>query len=354
MGPSTKLSSLEMQYSVVLKMYEEAYQNYTKTLKDSVKVVEEDPCAVYSSNSVNVSQACYNKIWKDAGCTTTATDMTTNTSWFSTQTLDGLKTDSGLWATLNDDTHKTGCYGSSSGKQPTDTSNLASLQGYTFWGKTAVSSSTATSDSDCKTSCANNAKCTGATYNESKQLCWIRNGDGEIAAGLSDDYAIVPKLKQQAYVLQQLNEELTKLNSDILTEIENEYGTTDSTSSSSKSSSSTGSSSTSSSSTSSSSKGLMQYAGLFKPSESSIRINKLVADKAQIDNAISQLNGAGPINGEFEDSKLFVKGARIHYLLMFAIFLCLVGFIAQNGTFSKIIAIVIVAVIIIVVSISKS
>jgi hypothetical protein len=341
---SAKLASLEMEYSIVLKMYEEAYKNYSETLKDSVSAIEEDPCGVYSSSSTNVSQECYNKVWKDAGCTTVAQNVTSD--YLKSQTLDGLKTDSSLWTTINDDTHKIGCYGSTDGKSTgvtTDTSNLASLKGYTFWGKRAVSSTNATTDSDCKTSCANNSKCTGATFNTSKQLCWIRTGNGEISEGLSDDYAIVPKLKQQAYILQQLNEKLTKLNTDIVTEMVNDFGQNSSSSSSSSSSLSTNNSS-----------GLMQYAGLFKPSEASIRLNKLSEDKKQIDDAINQLEGVNQMNGEFADSFVQVKQARIFYMILCIVALALIAFASQNGTFGKIIAVIIIMILIIIISISTS
>ena len=343
---SAKLASLEMEYSIVMKMYEEAYKNYSQTLKDSVSVIEEDPCGGYSSSSTNISQACYNKIWKDVGCTTVAQDV--NSDYLKSQTIDGLKTDSGLWTTIDDDTHKTGCYGSTDGNATTDTSNLASLKGYTFWGKSAISSSDATSDSDCKTSCANNSTCTGATFNTTKQLCWIRTGDGEIAEGLSDDYAIVPKLKQQAYVLKQLNDKLTKLNTDIVTELGNNFGQ-----SSSGSSGSSGPSGPSGPTSSSKSNG-QQYADLFRPSEASVRLNKLSEDKKQIDDAINRLEGASQMNSEFADSFMQIKQSRIFYMLLSIVALVLLAVAIQNGIFSKIIAVVVIMIIIMMIFISTS
>jgi len=332
---STKLSSLEMEYSIVLKMYEEAYKNYSETLKDSVSAIEENPCVGYSSSSKKISQECYNKVWKDVGCTTVAPNV--NSDYLSKQTLDGLKNDSKQWATIKDESHKTGCYGS---KKPAETSNWASLKGYTFWGKSAVSSTTSTSVSNCKTSCANNLKCTGATFNTSKQLCWIRTGNGEILEGLSSDYAIVPKLKQQAYILKQLNDKLTKLNTDIATELGVNFGQDPI-------------SSTTTSSTANDS-GLMQYAKLFKPSEASIRLNKLSKDKKQIDDAIKKLDGASQMNGEFADSFVQVKQSRIFYMFLCIIAFALIAVAVQNGIFSKIIAVIIVMIIIMIISISTS
>ena len=340
---STKLISLESEYSIVLKMYEEAYKNYSETLKNSVAIVEEDPCGSFASTSTNVSQACYDKIWKDAGCTTKARVIQSD-EWLYNQTLDTVKSDSNLWATLDTDHHREGCYGTTAGKQPTDTSEFAALKGYTFWGKKEISWNESKSESDCATTCANTKNCTGATFNTSKQLCWIRTGDGEIEPGMSDDFAIVSKLKKQAFTLQKLNERLTDLNSEIMAEMGALFGQ----------SSSSSSSSSSSNTTSSSGGGLVQYANLFKPSKESIRLNKLVEDKKEIDDAIKKLEGINPINGEFADSFIQVKQSRIFYMILCIIALALIGIAIGNPVASKIIAVLVIMVIIAIISISKS
>jgi hypothetical protein len=343
---STKLISLETEYSIVLKMYEEAYKNYSETLKNSVAIVEEDPCGSFASTSTNISQACYDKIWKDVGCTTKAPVMQPN-DWISNQTLDGVKTDSNLWATLDTDHHRQGCYGTTAGKQPADGSEFATLKGYTFWGKKGISSETSTSESDCATKCANTKNCTGATFNTSRQLCWIRNGDGEINPGLSDDYAIVSALKKQAFTLQKLNERLTELNSEIMAEMGTLFGQSSSTTSSS-------SGSTPSSVENSLGGNLKQYADLFKPSKESIRLNKLVQDKKEIDDAIKNLEGINPINGEFADSFLQVKQSRIFYMFLCVIALALIGIAIGNAVATKIIAVLVIMIIIAIISVSKS
>jgi hypothetical protein len=338
---SPKLVSLEMEYEIVLKMYEEAYKNYSATLKNSVSVIEENPCGTFSSKSTNVSQECYDKVWKDAGCTTKASDVNSD-DWFSSQTLDGLKKDADLWATTDDDEHKVECYGSTDGKQATDTSKFGILKGYTFWGKSAVSNDASDSASDCKTTCANNKKCTGATFNSDKKLCWIRTGDGEIVEGLSEDYAIVSTLKQQAFVLKKLNEKLTSLNAEIIAEMGYNFGQINDTAN------------TSAGDDARASDGLLQYAGLFKPSEESIRLNQLSEDKQQIDDAIKQLEGANPINGEFADSFMQAKQSRIFYMILCIVALGLIGIAVQNSVASKIIVLLIIIMIIAIFSVSKS
>ena len=225
---SSNLNSLELEYAVVYKMYEEAYANYQKTLKDSVAVVEEDPCEVFSKNSVNISQDCYTKIWRDSGCTQPEQDVTTE--YLAGLTKKGLKNDSNQWATLDDDTHKQGCYGSTDGKPTSD--KLATIRGYTYEGGKTIKTVDATSKTDCIDSCANNKKCAGATYNDAQQLCWVKSGNGEITEGGSDDYAIVSILKQQAFVLQQLNAKLIEINTNMLKSMDTEEGFTTASSSS--------------------------------------------------------------------------------------------------------------------------
>ena len=211
---SAKLISLEMEYSIVLKMYEEAYKNYSETLKNSVAVIEEDPCGIFSSSSTNISQACYNKVWKDAGCTTEATEIQPGDS-LDQDTLKGLRKNSKLFATLNDDEHNTRCYGSVEGKSATDTSNFAILKGYTFWGKKAISSESSESESDCTTTCANTKNCTGATFNPNsngKPTCWLRTGEGELMPGMNTDFAIVPEVKKYLLAIESINKKLLETN----------------------------------------------------------------------------------------------------------------------------------------------
>jgi hypothetical protein len=76
-----------------------------------------DPCAEYTSTSKGISQACYDKIWKDVGCTTTG-KADASTSWAKDKTYDQLVYDSKLWATWTDNTHREGCYGTDRTKWP--------------------------------------------------------------------------------------------------------------------------------------------------------------------------------------------------------------------------------------------
>ena len=343
---SSNLNSLELEYAVVYKMYEEAYANYQKTLKDSVAVVEEDPCKVFSKDSVNISQDCYTKIWKDAGCTQPEQDVTSE--YLAGLTKKGLKNDSDIYTTSDDDWRKTACYGSTDGKPVSD--KFATIKGYTYEGGKTVKTVDATSKTDCIDACANNKKCAGATYNDAKQLCWVKSGNGEITEGVSDDYAIVSILKQQAFVLQQLNAKLIEINNKMLESMDNEEGFT------TASSNEDGNINSNAKGNNNINIPIIKYVGLFIPSESSIRLNKLIADKEEIDKAIRELDSTAPsqMNGELMDSAITVKQAYMKYLFMFFVMLCLFAFLLMGTVFSKIIAVLIVMVIIVMVSVAKS
>ena len=81
--------------------------------KKWVEVV--DPCASYSDDTKNISQECYNKIWKEAGCLTPTITMG---EWQKAQTKAGLVFDSYAWSVMNDEGHRNGCYTTDRSKWP--------------------------------------------------------------------------------------------------------------------------------------------------------------------------------------------------------------------------------------------
>jgi hypothetical protein len=103
------VESLQKEYEVVLQKYQEAGKNYMNAIKTNI--TDNTACKDFSWNSKGISQACYDKIWTDQGCTTTPPNA--DESWAKDQTLDTLVTDSFLWATMTDDEHRKGCYGDS-------------------------------------------------------------------------------------------------------------------------------------------------------------------------------------------------------------------------------------------------
>ena len=212
-----KVQTLEKEYSVVLKQYQEAYKNYLNTLNSS----SSNPCEKYKLESKGISQECYNKIWSDQGCTTEAPTIG---DWQNDQTYDGLVNDSYLWATLTDETHRKGCYGDTTEyttkTEPTYSlgKEFSELPGRTWWGTYGIKEGAVETKEDCISMCASDNSCTGATFNPVKRYCWARGGDGTLTAGTNDDSALIPKLKGILLVLNVLNEKLMKINKELQTE----------------------------------------------------------------------------------------------------------------------------------------
>jgi hypothetical protein len=100
--------------------------------------------------------------------------------------------------------------------------NYRVIKGKTFWGTSGISEQSSESIEDCKLQCSNDSKCTGATFNQDKNYCWIRTGDGTITDGLQNDYAIIPEEASHIKVLHGLSEKLAAINDKMLKMIENE------------------------------------------------------------------------------------------------------------------------------------
>jgi hypothetical protein len=211
-----KVETLQKEYEVTLQQYQEAGKNYISSLQ----TVSSNPCANYQKDSTGISQACYDKIWADQGCTTTQT-VNASTDWAKSQTLDGLVNDSYLWATLTDDTHRKGCYGDSTNYTTNtspvypNTSVFTALKGRTWWGTGGLSEGTVNSQEECENMCANSSQCSGAVFNPVKRYCWTRTGESGITVGRDDDYALITQQKAALSVMKYLNERLLDLNNQI-------------------------------------------------------------------------------------------------------------------------------------------
>jgi|LakMenEpi03Aug12_release.lakeMendotaPanAssembly.Ray.scaffolds.fasta_scaffold32677_4 hypothetical protein len=259
-GSSTALNleSSNTEYKNLLIEYKQAVSNYVNYLKQEIV----QPCAAYNANSKGISQACYNDIWKKAGCGTGTIQRTpdsnksceywasigecnknpnymlqncttscnnvknnTNSNWAKSQTLNGLIQDSWSWATKTDTQHRNGCYGKNNKKYNTSTapnfninaSEMTSLKGTAFWGTSALSQSKVSTVGQCQALCSKTSGCSGATYNQTSSLCSLRKGDANIVAGSPTDYSIVPKAKSLLKIVQGINDKLTQVNGKIQT-----------------------------------------------------------------------------------------------------------------------------------------
>ena len=211
-----KISSLEKEYDLYLKQYQEAYKNYINILNTA-----SNPCEKYKMDSKGISQECYNKIWNDQGCTTEAPTIG---DWQNDQTYDGLVNDSYLWATLTDTDHRKSCYGEST-DYTTKTSPTYSLgneytelPGRTWWGTYGIKEGAVKTKEECISMCASDSSCTGATFNPVKRYCWTRGGDGTVSVGSPDDTALIPKLKGVLLILSVLNDKLISINEELRAE----------------------------------------------------------------------------------------------------------------------------------------
>ena len=138
-----RVETLEKEYDLVLKQYQEAYKNYTDTL---------------------------------------------NTNSKSTDSL---------------------------GKE------FSELPSRSWWGTYGIKEGAAKTKEECKSMCASDINCTGATFNTAKRYCWARGGDGAISTGTKDETALIPKLKMNLITLKGLNEKLISINQQLRNEIKN-------------------------------------------------------------------------------------------------------------------------------------
>jgi hypothetical protein len=216
------LEMLSKEYDTVLIKYNQAQKDYFTFLQSQSSNMA---CSKYNSDSKEINQACYDEIWKKAGCTTTGI-VSASGDWWKDKTLNDLIYDSFLWATETDSTHRDGCYGTttdtsvySTATEPNyniNTKSLVDIKGFTYWGSKGLNEGTSTSVEDCKALCSSDKKCTGATFNSDKQYCWTRTGNGTISPGLENDYAIIPENLKHLKVIKSLSEKLTSINDKIL------------------------------------------------------------------------------------------------------------------------------------------
>lgn len=102
-----------------------------------------------------------------------------------------------------------------------------SIKGKTWWGTGELKTETIETESECIALCESEMNCSGATFNPTKKLCWIRSGDSEITPGLMNDYelgsdyVLIKKLKYEMTTLKSLNTKLITLNRQIIDKIKN-------------------------------------------------------------------------------------------------------------------------------------
>ena len=112
-------------------------------------------------------------------------------------------------------------YASTTSDEGSTSKSFTDIKGKTFWGNSLLSEDwTTASLEDCKTACAANTKCSGATYNPDRTYCSLRTGDTSITDGEENDFAIVSQKLKQLKVLSSLSDRLLDLNTQILRIVE--------------------------------------------------------------------------------------------------------------------------------------
>lgn len=96
-----------------------------------------------------------------------------------------------------------------------DGNKFVSLQGRVFWGTNGLKEGNVDSEYQCKALCSNDPLCTGAIYNSAKKYCWTRSGEGSVAVGKDDDYALISEVTQNVNNIKNLNDRLRDLNEKI-------------------------------------------------------------------------------------------------------------------------------------------
>jgi hypothetical protein len=96
--------------------------------------------------------------------------------------------------------------------------SLSSVRGSSYWGTSSVGENVAQTLAQCEISCLQASGCTGATFNppnNGQVNCFLRGGDSNLSPGLDNDYAIVPQATMLLLIVQNLNQQLTDVNSQI-------------------------------------------------------------------------------------------------------------------------------------------
>jgi hypothetical protein len=89
-----------------------------------------------------------------------------------------------------------------------------------FWGSSGIKDIVVNKIEECQAACAEDAKCTGATFNSSSGYCWLRSGTGMInTSNNSNESAIMPNVSQNINNLKMLNDKLIQLNMQIMDEL---------------------------------------------------------------------------------------------------------------------------------------
>jgi hypothetical protein len=231
-----KIQSLENEFKIVMKQYEEAHLNYINSLNSNSNSIQNmDKSIIFKDGDTNYPKGTNNdkqkyEIMRDKtiygydiplttsssrrsieGCTKECnnTPECNSFGWISELTGCWLKDKNGINAAVS----RTGAdiYHKFSPENK-NIVNMVSIPASTWNGTNALSEGPVKSVDECKAMCSNDSTCTGATYNSTKSYCWTKIGTGEVQASSdTTDIALVSDLTQNLSIIQSLNKRLSVL-----------------------------------------------------------------------------------------------------------------------------------------------
>jgi len=241
-----QLQTLEKEYAVVLGEYQEANENFMHLLQDEKKTGIKNYSQVIGSGGIcsGSSQLFPDGTWeKNTGNfpIKQCEDLCNENAYCAGYNLGSLDSNNNPQCILFSDpdsipvnsTSGEGCFkknnfqipisGDSSTQQQvnTNTNNInlptefATLQGRNYWGTSPLKSSVVATMDDCKTMCASDLNCTGATFQGATNFCYTRSGENELTIGADTDYALIPKIRQSLLIMKNLNNKLININQQI-------------------------------------------------------------------------------------------------------------------------------------------
>ena len=95
---------------------------------------------------------------------------------------------------------------------------MSTIKGSSYWGTTSVGQNVSPTLQQCTASCATTAGCTGATFNlpnNGQVNCFLRGGSGNLTPGTDNNFAIIPTAQKLLLIVQNINQQLTNVNSQI-------------------------------------------------------------------------------------------------------------------------------------------
>ena len=238
-----KIQSLENEFKIVMKQYEEAHLNYINSLNSNSNSIQNiTKPVIFKEGDTDYPQGTINdkqqyEIIRDKtiygydipltstssrrsieGCTKECnnTPECNSFGWISELTGCWLKDKNGINSAVPrsgaDIYHKFSPVNK-------NTFNMVSIPASTWIGTSPLSEGAVDSVDECKAMCSNDSTCTGATYNSKKSYCWTKIGTGDIQSSSdTTDTALVSELTQNLSTIQSLNNRLTVLTQQIDTE----------------------------------------------------------------------------------------------------------------------------------------